>query len=327
MSSFWLKAALSQWKTLPYPDEDCSGRTVIVTGANCGLGLEAARHLARLKAARVILACRDVDKAEAARRDIVGQGHGGAVEAWPLDLGSFDSVRAFAARAAALDRLDLLVNNASLLAFEWALLEGHEAMVTVNVLSTFLLTILLLPALRRTGARFNVMPHVVIVASDGAFMARFPQRTADQVLERLKLDEHLEERYNTTKLLQLMLMRRLAEASSAGAGAGGPAVVVNALNPGFCSTQLFRRLPFPFSLLRYLAFALAARSPEVGSRTLLAAAFAGEASHGRCMSDCVVRDEWPTLMDGDDGRRLADKLWAELGEVLEAVEPGVMSNV
>lgn len=125
----------------------------------------------RLNAARVILACRSVDKATAAKHDIEqSTNRHGVVEVWQLDLASFDSVKDFAARAAKLDRLDLLLNNASVLAFGWALPEGHETMVTVNVVSTFLLTILLLPTLRRTGVQCNVTPHVVIVSSGGAFM-------------------------------------------------------------------------------------------------------------------------------------------------------------
>lgn len=136
-----------------------------------GLGLEAARHFVRLNASKVILACRSVDKGEAAREDIEATTQRpGVAEVWQLDLTSFDSVKEFAARAAKLDRLDVLINNAAVSTLKWQIADGHELMTTVNVLSPLLLTVMLLPTLRRSGGKFNTTPHVVIVSSDGAFM-------------------------------------------------------------------------------------------------------------------------------------------------------------
>lgn len=140
---------------------------------SAGLGLEAARHFVRLNAAKVIIGCRNVDKGAAALADIEHSTQRvGVVDAWHLDLCSFQSVKDFAARAAELDRLDGLVNNASILVMGHELQEGHEIMVTVNVISTLLLTLLLLPKLRRTAAKFNITPHVTIVSSLGAFLVR-----------------------------------------------------------------------------------------------------------------------------------------------------------
>lgn len=142
-----------------------------------GLGREAARHFVRLNASRVILACRDVGKGEAAKRDIeLSTQRNDIVEVWPLDLSSFDSVKEFAARTRSLGRLDILLNNASVLNLDAQFSEGHERMVTVNVLSTLLLTLLLLPILRKTSNSHNVVPHVVIVSSSGAFMVRKPPK-------------------------------------------------------------------------------------------------------------------------------------------------------
>lgn len=300
----------------------------------------------RLDAARVILACRSVERGEAAKQEIESSSpRRHVLEVWQLDLGSFDSVREFAARAAKLDRLDVLLNNASILVGEWAMLEGHETMMTVNVISTLLLTVLLLPTLRRTGTRFNVTPHVSIVSSGGAFLVRasapasfagrvadccgssrqafFPEKKADHILNRLKENKNYAERYNTTKLLQLIMMRKLAEASDA---SGKGHVIVNALNPGLCKTELFRRWSFPLSWILWLVFAIFGREPEMGSRTLMAAALAGEETHGRWMSDCKLQI-WPKAMEGPQGQKLADKIWGELADVLEGIVPGVMDNV
>ncbi len=157
----------SQFTSLPLPTADFSGKTVIVTGANVGLGLEAARHFTRLHAARVILACRNVEKGEAAKADIQSStGVAAVVEVWQVDLGSFESVKEFCHRAEKLDRLDILAENAGFSIIGYSELEGHEATITINVISTFLMAVMLLPTLRRTAAQFNVTPHLVIVASD-----------------------------------------------------------------------------------------------------------------------------------------------------------------
>lgn len=146
-----------------------------MTGANVGLGLEAARHFARLGAAKVILACRDTEKGERAKADIErSTARSGIVEVWALDLCSFESVKHFCRRADQLPRLDVVVENAAV-AFvgpRGALAEGYETTITVNVVSTFLMALLLLPTLRRTAAKFNVRPNLVIVSSDAHFVVR-----------------------------------------------------------------------------------------------------------------------------------------------------------
>lgn len=99
--------------TPTYPRTSCANKTIIVTGANVGLGKEAARHFVRLGAAKVILACRSVEKGEAAKKEIeAGEKREGVVEVWSLDLQSFDSVKEFAKRAEGLERLDAVVENA-----------------------------------------------------------------------------------------------------------------------------------------------------------------------------------------------------------------------
>lgn len=128
-------------------------RLAVVTGANSGIGLEAARGLAAL-GARVVLACRSVDKGEAARRDIEGSVATARVEVRELDLASLESVRLFAEGLAdEHDRLDLLVNNAGVMALprrETA--DGFEMQFGTNHLGHFALTGRLLPLLLAADA-------------------------------------------------------------------------------------------------------------------------------------------------------------------------------
>lgn len=146
-----------------------------MTGANVGLGREAARHFCRLGAARVILACRDLDKGRAAGADIeASTSRPGVVEAWQVDLGSFESVREFCRRAGdELDRVDVVVENAGVAIGTYVECDGgFESTIAVNVVSTFLMALLLLPVLRRTAAVHNVEPRLVVVSSDAHLFVR-----------------------------------------------------------------------------------------------------------------------------------------------------------
>lgn len=175
------------------PTVDCTGKTVIVTGANVGLGKEAARHYVRLNAEKVILACRSLDKGEAAKKDIeASAGRSGVVEVWQLDLSSYQSVKQFAERAKSLRRLDSIVENAGISTASYKVLEENESTsrcypnpfrksttnsgaVTVNVVSTFLLALLILPKLQETGRQYNITPNLTIVSSEVHFVTAVSQ--------------------------------------------------------------------------------------------------------------------------------------------------------
>src|ERR1700712_3348411 len=102
---------------LPYPKTSFSGKTVIITGSNTGLGREATRHAARLGASTLILAVRDLDKGNAAKDDIE-RSTGCAkdsTQVWHLDMADYSSVKNFAARASKdLERIDVLLANAGI---------------------------------------------------------------------------------------------------------------------------------------------------------------------------------------------------------------------
>ncbi|XP_070387586.1 uncharacterized protein [Dermacentor albipictus] len=128
-----------------------SGKTVIVTGGNAGIGKETAKELARRKA-RVILACRNMQRAQKAARDIFAE-TGEAVVVKQLDLCSFKSVRAFAEDVVRTEpRLDVLINNAGNIPDKLMLTEdGYEVGLQSNYLGHFLLTILLTELLKKSA--------------------------------------------------------------------------------------------------------------------------------------------------------------------------------
>ncbi len=138
---------------------DLHGRTAVVTGANSGLGYRISLVLAA-HGASVVLACRHAERAEAAQRAIRSEVPNAAVTVGSLDLADLASVRRFASTYSA-ERIDLLVNNAGVMAIQHRLTaDGFEMQFGTNHLGHFALTGLLLPALLRCRA-----PRVVTVSS------------------------------------------------------------------------------------------------------------------------------------------------------------------
>ncbi|KAK5199133.1 hypothetical protein LTR96_003497 [Exophiala xenobiotica] len=308
---------------LPYPTASFAGQTVIVTGSNTGLGKEAARHFARLGASKVILAVRNTKAGDAAKKDIEAttKCDASVIEVWPLDLSSYDSVKAFASRASSdLPRIDVLLENAGIATQQFDFAEGHERTITVNVISTFLLALLLLPKLRSTAKEFKTTPHLTIVSSEVHGWTKFPEWKEPNTFTALddKAKTNFDERYPTSKLLEVLVVREIAP-KMADSG-----VVLNYLNPGLCHSELAREAGWGLWIMKLLL----ARSTEVGSRTLVAAAVAGPGSHGKYMTDAVVDDSHLSpFVRSDDGKAAEKKVWTELSEILETVQPGVTKNI
>ena len=173
------------------PKKSFANQTVIVTGSNIGLGFEAARHFYRLNCAKLILAVRTVSKGEAAKEDIVRSAKhrsdgAEAIEVWPLDLSSTESTLAFAERAKSLPRLDVLVENAGIFNGGYYADEGFEQTVQVNVVSTFLLALSLLPKLEETKRKHpDASPHLEIVSSEGHRYAKFEELNTPDIYATL----------------------------------------------------------------------------------------------------------------------------------------------
>ncbi|KAK4935630.1 hypothetical protein LTR10_023353 [Elasticomyces elasticus] len=307
--------------TPPYPRTTWEGKTVIVTGANTGLGLEAARHFVRLEADKVILAVRSLDKGEKAKQSIEDStARTNVVEVWPLDLGSYESVKQFSKRATqSLERLDAVVENAAIATPKFRLLEGNEMTITVNVISTFLLALLLLPKLKDTAQHHRTTPHLSIVCSEVIFHASFPERKSPSIFDKLndRASSRMLDRYNVSKLMVALVCRQICSLL----GDGYP-VIINFLNPGLCHSELTRDVAIP----AYFVKLFLARTSEVGSRTLVHAVSAGPRSHGQYLSDCRVTMP-PSFVLSADGAETQKKAWSELSGRLEAIQSGILENL
>ena len=151
--------------------EDCTGRTYIVTGANTGLGFEAAKHLVALGSKKVILAVRNVTAGNEAKAKIDSATNTTDVaEAWYLDLANYDSVKNFAKKAITeLDRIDGLIQNASVASIAEEPLNGQDANISINVVGTFLLALHLLPKLSESARKNNGQSRLTFVCSRAGF--------------------------------------------------------------------------------------------------------------------------------------------------------------
>lgn len=304
------------------PAHTFRGQTVIVTGSNVGLGKEAARHIARLGAAKIILAVRNISAGEEARKEIVESTRCGpdTIEVWSLDLASYASVKSFADRASRLPRIDVLLENAGIATSNFELAEGHERTITVNVISTFLLALLMLPKLKASAKEFDINPRLVIVSSEVHGMTKFPEWKEPNIFATLsrEQDARMSERYQTSKLLEVLAVREIAPRLQ------GSGVVLNMLNPGLCHSELGREGSIVLTIMK----AILARTTEVGSRTLVASAAATAEAHGQYMSDGKVDDSaLSAFVKSKDGETAARKVWKELSEILEEIAPGVTSNI
>jgi protochlorophyllide reductase len=214
----------TRWTLADMPDQ--SGRVAVVTGANSGLGLAIADALAGA-GARVVMACRNEEKAEAAAATIRAKAPTGSVEVQRLDLADLGSVAAFAdAFLGTEQRLDLLANNAGLMAVdESRTVDGFETQFGVNHLGHFALTARLLPRLTATPSS-----RVVTMASFGHRPGRL--RLDDPNFERRRYNRWTA--YFQSKLANVLfsneLQRRL-EAHDA------PTISV-AAHPGYTHTDL-----------------------------------------------------------------------------------------
>lgn len=172
-----------QFVDLPYPNVDCSGRTICVVGSNIGMGKEAVRHFARLNAKKVIMAVRSIEKGEEAKTDIEeSTKKKDVLEVWKCDLASYASVLAFVARLENEPRLDAVIANASVATGIFELAEDNESTITINVISTFLLVLLLLPIMRTSASRWNTEPAITIVGSGIHSWINFPEWEESDVL-------------------------------------------------------------------------------------------------------------------------------------------------
>ncbi|KAL1783056.1 retinol dehydrogenase 14 [Sigmodon hispidus] len=289
------------------------GKTVLITGANSGLGRATAAELLRL-GARVIMGCRDRSRAEEAAGQLLqelGQAGGqepnaseGQLIVKELDLASLRSVRAFCQELLQEEpRLDVLINNAGVFQCPYMKTEdGFEMQFGVNHLGHFLLTNLLLGLLKSSA------PSRIVVVSSKLY------KYGDINFEDLNSEQSYNKSfcYSRSKLANILFTKELARRLE------GSNVTVNVLHPGIVRTNLGRHIHIPllarplFNLVSWAFF----KTPLEGAQTsiYLASSPEVEGVSGRYFGDCKEEELLPKAMD----ESVARKLW-DISEVMIVV--------
>ncbi|MGB3442214.1 MAG: oxidoreductase [Actinophytocola sp.] len=237
---------MAKWTPADMPS--LHDRTVIVTGANSGIGQAAAAAFATA-GARVILACRNVDKGNAAAATMAD-----TVEVRALDLANLTSVREFAKSVD--EPVDVLVNNAGVMAIPYRrTADGFEMQIGTNHLGHFALTGLLLDRIR---------DRVVTVASTAHWMGRID--LTDLNWERRRYQRW--PAYGQAKLANLLFTYELARRLAA---AGSP-LKAHAAHPGYASTNLQSHTESLLDAIMSLGNRLVAQSAKMGALPTLYAA-------------------------------------------------------
>jgi retinol dehydrogenase 12 len=178
---------------IPMPTASFASKTVIITGGNSGLGKEAAKHVVRLGADRVILGCRSLKKGDQAKQEIKAcvPDSQSTVEVWDVDLESPPSVKAFADKANSLPRLDTVISNAGIQLLKFQMAYDTERVLGVNLIGTFLLAIQLIPKLRETATLVKEDTHLTFVGSALYDVAKYPEDHGEDLFAWLGVESNV----------------------------------------------------------------------------------------------------------------------------------------
>ncbi|TFG66311.1 MAG: SDR family oxidoreductase [Gemmatimonadales bacterium] len=271
------------------------GKTCLITGANAGIGREATAGLAA-QGARILMVCRDIDRGEAARSNILARVPGAELELIQADLSTIGAVRNLVRDVSRhTDRLDVLVSNAGQFNTRRTITaDGLETTFAVNYLAPFILVNGLLDLLRRSQPA-----RVVVVASGAHYRGtiRFDDLQANHGYGGWKA-------YTQSKLANVLFAAELARRVGAGE------VTVNSLHPGSVATKLLLRGIVPPWLARPWTI-----TPEQGAKTSIHLASSETVSRvsGRYFENC--REKEPSVEARDLG--VAERLWTASDEIIE----------
>ena len=299
-----------------------TGRTALVTGANTGIGYHIAEMLAD-RGARVLMGCRDLTKAEAARKDMLKAVPDAQIELVELDLADMASVKAFTAKTLAdLNQLDILICNAAVMAElgRSETKDGFEMMFGVNHLAHFAMVVGLLPLLSRSNAR-------VVALSSGAH--KYGEFDFDDLQTKGKFKPMVA--YGKTKLACLMFAKELQRRSEA----QGWGITSVAAHPGFSRSQgVYDRLatiPIMGWIVGTFIIPFISQVPEKASEAILYAATADDVTGGGNYGPVGFRElvgpvGVASTADYAEREDIAARLWAVSEDLTGVRQDDVMAQ-
>jgi len=303
--------------------QDFSGKVVIVTGANVGIGYETAKSIASMKPAKLILACRNAEKAQRALSEIQAATGYTQGEVWELDLTSFDNVKSFAKRFNSTGlALDVLVSNAGINHQGWTeTKDGFEIITQVNHLANVLLVLLLTPALLKSKAA-----RVVVVASDVHFWARLPKQDDPHPIQTiLKKPEVVFPMYlyAATKLFNVQFAQEYARRIPHNT------VWICSANPGYTESQLGQKdVQTGESKPLHFSNGLTKRSTYDGAKSIIFAAIDPHVGKSGGFYSEMHEARTNSVTHGQAGQEFAGRVWKDTVEVLRKhlEEGGVLES-
>ncbi|KAF6763105.1 hypothetical protein DFP72DRAFT_1164079 [Ephemerocybe angulata] len=313
-------------KVPPVAQADLTGKTVIVVGANTGLGFEASKHLARMNPEKLILACRNEEKGRAAAEAIREATGFSRAEVWKVDLSKFSSVVAFADRFEKEGgRLDILLANAGVGLDKYRSTEdGWEESLQVNNLSTSLLCLRVAPRLVETSMKYpGARPRIVVVSSELHYNVSLPERAYDEGQSAFELLNSREYCAAFERLLHPIPIRA-TEGDTRGRKHGHPWILL------LRYSDLARNATAAQAQADRIAKAIFGRSTEKGARQLVYAAVGGEEKIDTLRGAYInlhKADEPGDYVLGEEGKKRRDKLWNDLVLELSKVDGRVLEIV
>ncbi|KAI9281254.1 hypothetical protein BC943DRAFT_330024 [Umbelopsis sp. AD052] len=295
--------------------KDLSGLTVLITGANVGIGLETARMLCEM-GAQVTIACRNAQKAEAASDDIK-KTTGNRPDTALLDLSILESTADFVkGYIAKHQRLDILINNAGVFTTEKApdglTQDGFETDFQVNHLSHFLLTIRLLPLIEFAAKNKinDFTPRIVVLGSTAAQFGKIDYtylQNADNIPQIFN-------RYANSKLMNGMFAKKLGEKLE------DDGIVAHVVHPGYVASEIYSKPDYkiPKFLIGVIGFLVNTtfRTNVQGAMTSVHVAISDDAakSTGKYWDACKIAT-FPNKAIEDDS--IVNELWNKSEQYLK----------
>lgn len=336
--------------------ESFAGKTVLITGTTSGLGLEAAKKLVILDASNLIITARTVEKGEKAKAEIqqhlrdhvkttgAKSASNTSITVLPLDMSSMSDVEAFSTTLQnhlGRGTIDAAILNAGVnqRVHKYGP-DGYEETLQVNVISTTLLAMLLLPLLIKSSETKGTPSHLTFVSS-GTIMAVTQESIQSFLPSQSPLKDLSEESnfppgklggskvYARSKLMLEYAMRHIASLPAVyDSRTQRPKVIVNSTCPGLCRSDLGRNFTGSmfFRILLWIFYGIFARTASQGANSYISALTRGTDSQGVLWKDDKF---YPVgeMLTSDRGKEFGDVVWEELKRILQSrrIESGLLA--
>ncbi|ORX39420.1 hypothetical protein BD324DRAFT_649495 [Kockovaella imperatae] len=314
----FLKRQFTKPKPLP-AGIDLKGGTAIITGGTSGLGLEAGMQLLGLGLSTLIITSRTQSRGEVAAAKLRTKYPFATVEAWTLDMTSYESIDVFARKCDTLPRIDYTILNVGFIDLKREEAPtGHEMMVQVNYYSTMYLTTLLVSILKNKRARQSRPPVLSVVGSDIHYSVDAdPEGSAAAFADNPKNAMGFTQ-YGISKYYLLLSIIKLAEQIDSNE------LILSVCNPGTTKqTDFVANTPLSFRIPLTIVRGLLGRKVAVGASCYLDAVLVhGQEAHGSFMSDWTIKP-FPEVAYTKAGKAFQTRLWDETMSELRLAQPKV----